>query len=287
MNNKKTLLCLATLISINSWAYDYMSINNTRKINDLGNIYINNTITNKPMEIFLNKGKYYLAGNAGDQYEINICPSYNNYSENKEIRNLYVVSVDGLNVISGEPAGYNQSGYVVSSYTGCTKIKGWRKNMNEEASFILTPQSSSYNALTNNDKKNIGVIGIARFNEKKERILMNQEPMFHGINNQKSEAGLDSNMNSVPAPSRLNMEGKQILPRQEEKLGTGHGRIINSEATQTNFKKSSEMPERIIVIEYDSYENLVKKGVIAIKTNTNISPNPFPSQLNFAPDPIR
>jgi hypothetical protein len=45
------------------------------------------------------------------------------------------------------------------------------------------------------------------------------------------------------------------------------------------FERATETPEEIIAIYYDSYENLVARGVIPVARD----PRPFPG--SFVPDP--
>ena len=60
---------------------------------------------------------------------------------------LTVVSVDGVNAISGETANASQSGYVLAPGQ-TTEIAGWRKNMDEVAAFYFTRIGDSYAART-------------------------------------------------------------------------------------------------------------------------------------------
>lgn len=264
------------LFSLNSFALEYEANPGTSKLNNIGRtVFFNNANTTQPMDVFFHNGKYYLAGNSGDNYEINVCNKQPRFPQNSP-RKLFIVSVDGLNVVSGDPANYNQSGYVVSN-GDCTKIKGWRKNMNEEARFVLTNQSSSYNAKTNNDQRNIGVIGIAVFDEYREP---QPTPMI-------SEESKRSMNSAMPAASPLGgasaMQQMDIMAKQE-KLGTGHGERIVSEAQKTEFKKASNSPSQVITLYYDSYDNLVAKGIIS---SYQYRPNPFPGEQKFAPDPMK
>lgn len=275
---KKTIGIIAlSLINFNSFALEYEANPGTSKVNNIGrSVFFNNANTNQPMDVFFNNGKYYLAGNSGDNYEINVCNKQPRFPQNSP-RKLFIVSVDGLNVVSGEPANYNQSGYVVSN-SDCTKIKGWRKNMNEEARFVLTNQSSSYNAKTNNDQRNVGIIGIAVFDEYRE-------PQPTPMLSEDSSRTMNSAIPAAPSSA----EGATVSPQREimakkEKLGTGHGERVTSDARKTEFKKSSNSPSQVITIYYDSYDNLVSKGIIS---SYQYRPNPFPGEQKFAPDPMR
>jgi hypothetical protein len=106
---------------------------------------------------YLYHGEYWVAGTPGATYAIEI---RNHLSE----RLLAVTSVDGVNVISGTNAAWDQSGYVFDpgeSY----QITGWRKSDAEVAAFTFTDSPNSYAARTGRPA-NIGVIGVALFRER-------------------------------------------------------------------------------------------------------------------------
>jgi hypothetical protein len=75
-----------------------------------------------------------------------------------------VVSVDGVNVLSGETATTQQSGYVVTRREKLA-IRGWRKSMGEIAAFYFTSLGDSYAARTGRPD-NVGVIGVALYRRK-------------------------------------------------------------------------------------------------------------------------
>ena len=103
------------------------------------------------------RGEYWVAGRPGARYSIQI---RNRLGE----RVLAVASVDGVNVVSGETAGWGQTGYVFDpgeSY----QITGWRKTDAEVAAFTFTDSPNSYAERTGRPA-NIGVIGVAIFRER-------------------------------------------------------------------------------------------------------------------------
>ena len=102
-------------------------------------------------------GKLYIDGVPGHRYSVRL---YNRTSS----RVLTVLSVDGVNAISGQTANPNQSGYVLDAWQS-TEIEGWRKNMSEIAQFNFTALDNSYAARTGRPN-NVGVIGVAVFREK-------------------------------------------------------------------------------------------------------------------------
>src|SRR5882724_3106063 len=106
---------------------------------------------------YLYHGEYWVAGTPGAIYAIEI---RNQLGE----RILAVTSVDGVNVISGATAGWNQTGYVFDPGEGY-QITGWRKSDAEVAAFTFTASPNSYAERTGRPA-NVGVIGVAVFRER-------------------------------------------------------------------------------------------------------------------------
>jgi len=103
-------------------------------------------------------GRRYVEGRNGSTYSIvikNRCKS----------RILVVLSVDGLDVMDGKPAGTSRPGYVINA--GDTlEVKGFRTSYDAVAAFKFSSVSSSYAATRHGDTRNVGVIGLAAFLEK-------------------------------------------------------------------------------------------------------------------------
>src|SRR5688500_17292898 len=103
------------------------------------------------------RGRDYIEGRPGHRYAVVL---QNLTGE----RVLAVLSVDGVNAISGETAGTRQSGYVLDPWQRL-EIRGWRKNLSEIAEFHFTSLGDSYAARTGRPG-NVGVIGVAAFRER-------------------------------------------------------------------------------------------------------------------------
>jgi hypothetical protein len=115
-------------------------------------------------------GEYWIAGRPGANYAVEI---HNRMDE----RVLAVASVDGVNVISGETARWDQTGYVLRP-DETYQITGWRKSDTEVAAFTFTESPNSYAELTGRPG-NVGVIGVALFLERpasRERPAMRERP---------------------------------------------------------------------------------------------------------------
>ena len=75
-------------------------------------------------------GRHWVVGTPGHEYSIRYCNTTPG-------RVLAVMSVDGVNVVSGDTAAPSQSGYVLSAYE-CADIQGWRKSLARTAAFYFT-----------------------------------------------------------------------------------------------------------------------------------------------------
>jgi hypothetical protein len=175
---------------------------------------------------------------------------------------LAVVSVDGVNVVTGETAAASQSGYVIERGHALS-IKGWRKSLEKVAAFYFTDLGDSYAARTGRPD-NVGVIGVALFKRKPEPVLELEQPQNRG------EAG-----------TAADGAARSAAPRAAEKsIGTGHGRSEASQARYVAFERESDTPNEVVVIHYDTYANLVARGVIPQSPRW---PSPFPG--GFVSDP--
>ena len=94
----------------------------------------------RALPVHWHEGRAYVVGRPGDEYRVVV---HNRSGEDL----LAVVSVDGVNVLSGATAGTDQDGYVVGAWRRM-EIRGWRKSLEEVAAFYFTPLGDSYAART-------------------------------------------------------------------------------------------------------------------------------------------
>lgn len=205
------------------------------------------------LPVYWHDGRAYVVGRPGAEYQVRI-------RNRTGAELLAVVSVDGVNVVDGRTAHPLQDGYVVPARQR-TDILGWRKNLDETASFYFTELDDSYADRTGRPD-DVGVIGAALF----ERAPRWRDERPRGWD--KREA----------APA-----GPQAKRAPGEPLGTGHGAIDDSPADVVRFERASDQPLETIAIYYDSYRNLVAQGVIP-RRGVRRDPQPFP-EPRFVPDP--
>ncbi len=223
--------------------------------------------TGQQLQVYHYRGQNFVVGVPGNHYAINL-------RNLRGERVMTVVSVDGLNVISGETAHPNQTGYVLDPH-GATEINGWRKDLNQVAAFIFANEPESYAARTGRPE-NVGVIGAAVFREKERPIRWREDRIAPAA----PEAGSAAD-SSRQAPSK---SLKRAEGADQPRLGTAHGEREQSQADYTDFTRARSTPDELISIRYDSYRNLVAMGVIPRHApGRRPNPNPFPGQ--FVPDP--
>ena len=221
----------------------------------LADVQVHDRASGRVLPVYESGGRWFIAGKPGNEYQVTV--------RNRAGGDLLaVVSVDGVNVVTGETAAASQSGYVIDRGSAMS-IKGWRKSLEKVAAFYFTDLGDTYAARTGRPD-NIGVIGVALFRRKPEPLLELEQPQSRG------EPG-----------AAADGAARSAQPRAAEKsIGTGHGRSQTSQARYVAFERESDTPNEMVVIHYDTYANLVARGVIPQSPRW---PSPFPG--GFVPDP--
>lgn len=238
-------------------------------------IYDRSAGTSLPM--YRHHGRRYVAGQPGNEYAIRI-------RNNTDRRVLAVVSVDGVNAVTGESASPDQSGYVLEP-GGYVNIQGWRKDLNRTAAFYFSDPSDSYAARTGRPK-DLGVIGVALFRERDfERPALLSRERRYAVPSPQAPAEADAAGDSKARGEAGSPEYASAarLPS----LGTGHGRGEYSPVEQVAFERASSRPDELIAIRYERHETLVAMGVLPEPRYRPRprQPDPFPGTLGFVPDP--
>jgi hypothetical protein len=236
------------------------------------------------------RGEYWVAGKPGARYAIEI---RNRLGE----RLLAVTSVDGVNVLSGETAGWDQSGYVFRPGE-LYQITGWRKSDAAVAAFTFTDASNSYAERTGRPA-NVGVIGLALFRERQPPPMyappmIGQTPPLREAAPGQAYDGLAGGTSMAADESMAKAQstvtplaGSLRAPVPVAKLGTGHGEREYSYVSHTEFVRMQTQPNEVIRIHYDSLDNLFAMGIIPRPHPGPPTPNPFPASRDpqYVPDP--
>lgn len=214
---------------------------------------------------YRHRGRGWVAGTPGHRYAVRLT---NTTGE----RVLVVLSVDGVNAVSGQAAAPSQAGYVLGPWESA-EIGGWRKSLDDIAQFVFTDLPDSYAARTGRPD-NVGVVGIAVFRERWQRPLPPPAPPVAPAPRGKAAA-------SASADRAVAMEA---MP-QRIGIGTGHGQREHAPVGQTTFERASNAPQQLSELRYDSVDTLVAMGVLPRREQVRIRPQPRAFPGGFVPDP--
>lgn len=200
---------------------------------------------------YVHRGRIYVPGTPGHRYAVRLT---NQTGE----RVLVVLSVDGVNAVTGETAAPSQAGYVLSPWQ-TTEISGWRKSLDDVAQFHFTDLPDSYAARTGRPD-NVGVIGIAVFRERAYPVpypMPAPPPVADAAGNQ---AGAKA---AAPAAARESAADSAYggIARQQ-RIGTGHGAREWSPVGRTDFVRASRHPAQVTQLRYDDHDSLAALGVL-------------------------
>jgi hypothetical protein len=260
-------------------------------VGSIANVTILDRDSGVTLEAHYFHGEYWVAGAPGARYAI-------------EIRNgiggrlLAVTSVDGINVISGATAGWNQTGYVFNPDERY-QITGWRKSDAEVAAFTFTASPNSYAERTGRPA-NVGVIGVAVFRERppqpvyappriaepaRERPAAQAGQSNRAVTGQSAATAGTAAADSSAATAMGSLNSPARMPAP--KLGTGHGERESSYVQYTEFRRMQPEPDEVIRIRYDSLDNLVAMGIVGRARPTPPAPSAFPGShaRQYVPDP--
>ena len=278
----------------------------------LADITVIDRNTGASLPVYSHRGEYWVAGTPGARYAVAVQSRHGQ-------RLLAVPAVDGINVLSGQTAAWNQTGYVFTGYSNY-QITGWRKSNSEVAAFEFSSLGDSYAGLTGRPA-NVGVIGVALFKEKQVPVSRDDQEFSKNeggwpLSRSKSIASPTPEPAPAPAPTpaaasrnadrasneaaesaspgnsaSANGGARRSAPQAAAKLGTAHGQRESSVVSQTAFERQQTQPDEVVLIRYDSRANLVALGVIRVPPvlpapNAPNAPNAFPdSATAYVPDP--
>lgn len=242
---------------------------------DLVDLSVVDRDTGQPIQTWRHNGRLFVAGQPGARYSLRV-------ANNTGRRVLAVMSVDGVNILTGQTAGFDQRGYVFDAYQHYD-ISGWRKSDTQVAAFSFASAHRSYATHTGRPD-DVGVIGVAVF---RERYAPPPPPPMAEYRARPGAADA-AEVEELVTQSRRAPSGSvgrlAPAPQREERLGTAHGAREWSQVTQVNFERASSRPDQITRIEYDTYRNLVAAGVIRPPRAPGPRPRPFPAS-GYVPDP--
>jgi hypothetical protein len=256
------------------------------------------------------RGEWFAQGRENQRYNVRVI---NHSSRRVEA----VVSVDGRDVLSGQPGDFKrQRGYLVPAY-GSVVIEGFRTSMSEVAAFRFTSPGNSYSSRMGTPE-NVGVIGAAFFPElRREPVYRPQVPYRYPYSDSQYNRGADaaearressgslgstgrapggagksadaSKGAAAPAAEAPAPYASRSAPRddRESNIGTEYGEQQYSAVEEVSFERARpKSPERVLTVRYDDYEGLMARGVLPRPSPrpTYQGPSAFPVN-RFAPPP--
>ena len=251
---------------------------------------------------YAHRGEWFAQGREGQRYNVRIT----NHSGR---RVEAVVTVDGRDVLSGQPGDFkNQRGYLVPAY-GSVVIDGFRTSLSEVAAFRFTSPGNSYSSRMGTPE-NVGIIGAAFFPERQQEPVYRPqiprrpyyEPYSGESRRHRGGDGLGSSgpgeghaargeaKSSAPAAAPMaesapSRSYRDSADDKESNIGTEYGEQQYSAVTEVAFERASKSPARVLTMRYDDYEGLLARGVLPRPTpRPYAGPSAFPVN-RFAPPP--
>lgn len=213
---------------------------------------------------YAHHGQRWVPGRPGHRYSVRL-------TNHSPARVMVVLSVDGVNAISGRTAHAGQGGYVLGPWQ-TTEVAGWRKSMDDVAQFYFADFGDSYAARTGRPH-DVGVIGIAVFEEARRlpppRVYMPAE----------GESAADA---SAPAATAA---APAMARSQAQELGTGHGRREYAPVSRTGFVRATRRPVQVVEVRYDDERALAARGIGPRHRHRHHRHGPRAFPGGFVPDP--
>lgn len=270
--NRRTLLAAATAAVLATAIAPFA----LSRADTLARVDVYDRSAGEALPLYRHHGRRYVEGQPGNEYAVRI----RNCSGQ---RLLAVLSVDGVNAVTGETASPDQSGYVIEP-GGYVTVQGWRKDLNRTAAFYFSDPGDSYAARTGRPN-DLGVIGVALFRERpiERQGWLSREDRRSAPAPARERAEADAA--GKAADSRAEATNAAAPSAQQPSLGTGHGRGEYSPVEQVAFERASARPDEVVAIRYERRESLVAMGVLPATRHGLRDPDPFPGALSFVPDP--
>ena len=238
-------------------------------------------INGKSVSKYPHEGRVYVEGRRGSEYSLK-------FTNRSSRRVIAVFSVDGLSVMDGNTARFDDAGYVVEAFSSIT-IPGWRLDNEAIAKFKFGDRKTSY-AEKKGAGGNVGVIGCVVFNElqvphhwfKYNRDECDYGPDLSGskgIRSPMADSGFDVTWDTNSSGHTYNasctnasctgeertsgsiLRSCSVTPAAAPQLGTEFGRRDSHRVQEIMLSREST-PTTIIEIHYDTRKSLEAMGIV-------------------------
>lgn len=225
-------------------------------------------VNGKTIKQYLHQGSTYIEAKEGSEYSIKI--------KNEQLgRKLAVITVDGVNVISGKPhVEGDTQGYIIDGFASID-IKGFRKDLDSVGAFKFCNKGKSY-CNEKGLKGNNGVIGVKLYREhfnawvtyattynqplscgsSRDYTWIPAQPLTNcGMSNSSESVYRSCNYSSAVVASS---SSSSVAPSFE--LGTTWGSKVSDSVTYSSFNIDESSVETFQIF-YDTRKNLEKIGI--------------------------
>lgn len=233
---------------------------------------------------YKHQGLTFIEGRPGSEFEIEI-------SNQTNARYMAILSVDGLSVTDGKPAGEHSPGYLLEPYASL-RIPGWTLNQDQVAKFVFANRKESYANSSSGSDVNCGVIGVMLFDEKIPQFINTAHTISGATANSIGGMGSYSTPRSLTdhVPRTKGIGAPQVTlsaAQSTQNMGTAFGNAAEFSTCQVEFK-TNKMVETLVIY-YDDAKGLKARGIVLVSPNRlhyQTAPNPFPaSSLGCKPPP--
>ncbi len=226
-------------------------------------------VNGKSVKQYRQEGNTYIEARAGTEYSIKI----NNDSWG---RKLAVITVDGVNVISGQPQDEGVGeGYIVNARNSI-EIKGFRKDTSTVGAFKFCKKGNSY-CNEKGLRGNNGVIGIRIYAEKSLPIMFRSINTYdnNDVYGHKDTSGIppytgrpdiycksimDSSLSTMKSNDPVQCCYTSSINTPYFDMGTTWGQKIDDSVKTVEFEHETYVHAEHIIY-YDTRENLEKIGI--------------------------
>lgn len=228
---------------------------------------------------FTKDGRTFVEGRKGSEYKIKV-------TNHSNTRIKVIISVDGLDIVTGKRATPKSGGYLIKAYDTET-LEGWRISDDQVRKFFFTTGKQSYNNKTGNNTNNIGVIGVMAYKEiipysyfstlrelDSGRIYNGLVDSTHWVNTSSTPL-LGSLSDNQPKSVSLNaVTPSAASSRGIASVGTGMGEVKESKVTtvQAKFENS---PFAVMEIFYKTRKELEAMGIKVTQPKEKPLPSAF------------
>jgi hypothetical protein len=204
-------------------------------------------------------GRFYFEARKGGRYAVTL---QNRTGERVGV----VLTVDGLNVISGERDEGRGRMYVLDPWQRTT-VQGWRTSLREVRQFTFVDERASYAARSGKANEKMGWIEMAVYRERRAFAQVQPYPDTRGEQEQGNPAegnvpyGSDDRPAESRSPKRGSDEAQAPTAKARSFPGTGWGQRTHDPVVLVSFDPEASPSERA-TLRYEYRSALVALGVL-------------------------